>query len=262
MTSGSKRGGAPARPAAGPPAELLRMEPLLAVMDHKDHWAWSQISSGKITRPQLLLHFQQEYAVYVRDFPVMLSRVHARCPHAEVRRDLAENLYEEETGGLSKGLPHPELFMVMMEGLRFPRQRFETIELIPEAAAYRAWIDQVTTRRPWIEGAAAVTIFIEGSREDRQRVMRTGPEPPVDIESEIRENFLVRSYGADPRFLDLKRAHHMVESGHRVMAWKMVGRHARTEASIERLTRLMRRTLDLWLLYRDGVARACGLSNA
>jgi len=38
MTSGSKRGGAPARPAAGPPAELLRMEPLLAVMDRKDHW--------------------------------------------------------------------------------------------------------------------------------------------------------------------------------------------------------------------------------
>jgi len=79
---------------------------------------------------------------------------------------------------LSKGLPHPELFMVMMEGLRFPRQRFGPIDLIPEAAAYRAWIDQVTTRRPWIEGAAAVTIFIEGSREDRQRVMRTEPEPP------------------------------------------------------------------------------------
>ena len=54
----------------------------------------------------------------------------------------------------------------------------------------------------------------------------------------------------------------MVESGHRVMAWKMVGRHARTEASIERLARLMRRTLDLWLLYRDGVARACDFTRS
>jgi pyrroloquinoline-quinone synthase len=262
MTSGRKSAGVRPRLTAKEPDGLARMEPLLEVMDRKDHWAWSQISGGRVTRPQLLLHFQQEYAVYVRDFPVMLSRVHARCPHPEVRRDLAENLYEEETGGLSKGLPHPELFMVMMEGLRFPRDRFETIELIPEAAAYRAWIDQVTTRRPWIEGAALVTIFIEGSREDRRRVMHTEPEPPGDIEREIRENFLVRLYGADPRFLDLKRAHHMVESGHRVMAWKMVAQHARTDASIERLTRLMRRTIDLWLLYRDGVARACGLAKA
>jgi pyrroloquinoline-quinone synthase len=259
MKSASNKAGATARPAARPTADLLRMEPLLAVMDRKDHWAWGRISTGMVTRPQLLLHFQQEYAVYVRDFPVMLSRVHARCPHPEVRRDLAENLYEEETGGLSKGLPHPELFMVMMEGLRFPRDRFQAIDLIPEAAAYRAWIDQVTTRRPWIEGAALVTIFIEGSREDRRRVQHAGPEPPADIEREIRENFLVRCYGADPRFLDLKRAHHMVESGHRVMAWKMVAEHARTGAAIDRLTRLMQRTLDLWLLYRDGVARACGL---
>ena len=258
MTSARKRAGATA-PAARPPADLLRMEPLLAVMDRKDHWAWSLISTGQVTREQLLLHFQQEYAVYVRDFPMMLSRVHARCPHAEVRRDLAENLYEEETGGLSKGLPHPELFMVMMEGLRFPRHRFEAIDLIPEAAAYRAWIDQVTTRRPWIEGAAVVTIFIEGSREDRRRVLHAEAEPPADIEREIRENFLVRCYGADPRFLDLKRAHHMVESGHRVMAWRMVAQHARPGAAIDRLTRLMQRTLDLWLLYRDGVARACGL---
>jgi pyrroloquinoline-quinone synthase len=261
MTSGRKRSGAPPRPAAEEFAALARMEPLLAVMDRKDHWAWGQISGGRVTRPQLLLHFQQEYAVYVRDFPVMLSRVHARCPHPEVRRDLAENLYEEETGGLSKGLPHPELFMVMMEGLRFPRSQFEGIDLIPEAAAYRAWIDQVTTRRPWIEGAAVVTIFIEGSREDRRRVMHTEAEPPADIEREIRENFLVRSYGADPRFLDLKRAHHMVESGHRVMAWKMVAQHARTGVAVERLGRLMRRTLDLWLLYRDGVARASGIAR-
>ncbi|MEE9230070.1 MAG: iron-containing redox enzyme family protein, partial [Acidobacteriota bacterium] len=119
-------------------------EILLGVMDRKDHWAWPHINEGRATREQLLLHFQQEFDVYVRDFPILLSRVHARCPHAEVRRDLAENLYEEETGKLSKGVPHPELFLVMMEGLGFPRARFDNIELLPEASAYRAWIDVVT----------------------------------------------------------------------------------------------------------------------
>jgi pyrroloquinoline quinone (PQQ) biosynthesis protein C len=237
-------------------------EDLLTVMDRKDHWAWPHISDGAATRAQLLLHYQQEYEVYVRDFPILLSRVHARCPHAEVRQDLAENLFEEETGKLSKGVPHPELFLVMMEGLGFTRSRFTGVELIPEAAAYRAWIDQVTTRRPWIEGAALVTIFIEGSREDRRRVTAVDPEDPVDVEQELRQNFLVRHYGADPRFLDLKRAHHMVEGGHRKMAWKMVLEHAGKGSAAIRLRRVMERTLDLWLLYRDGVARACRIARA
>lgn len=236
-------------------------EELLTVMDRKDHWAWPHISDGSATRAQLLLHYQQEYEVYVRDFPILLSRVHARCPHPEVRQDLAENLFEEETGKLSKGVPHPELFLVMMEGVGFARSRFTGIELIPEAAAYRAWIDQVTTRRPWIEGAALVTIFIEGSREDRRRVTAVDPEDPVDVEQELRQNFLVRHYGADPRFLDLKRAHHMVEGGHRKMAWKMVLEHAGKGSAAVRLRQVMERTLDLWLLYRDGVARACRIAR-
>ena len=232
-------------------------EDLLSIMDRKNHWAWPHFNEGRATRPQLLLHFQQEFDVYVRDFPIFLSRVHARCPDAEVRQDLAENLYEEETGKLSKGVPHPELFLVMMEGLNFPRARFTGIELIPEAAAYRAWIDWVTTRRPWVEGAAAVTIFIEGSVDDRRRVTALEPEEPVDIEDELARNALVRHYGVDVRFLDLKRAHHMVESGHRKMAWKMVLDHATTPRAAERVRRVLRRSLELWLLYRDGVARAC-----
>ncbi|HEU4403658.1 MAG TPA: iron-containing redox enzyme family protein [Candidatus Polarisedimenticolia bacterium] len=241
-------------------ASRLR-DDLLAVMDRKNHWAWPHFNEGKATRPQLLLHFQQEFEVYVRDFPVLLSRVHSRCPHPEVRQDLSENIYEEETGKLSKGVPHPELFLVMMEGLNFQRARFSGIDLLPEAAAYRAWIDSVTTRRPWIEAAALVTIFIEGSVEDRRRIEAREPEDPVDLEAELRRNALVLHYGVDPRFLDLKRAHHMVESGHRKMAWKMVLDHATSPSIADRVRRVLDRTLDLWLLYRDGVARACRIPN-
>jgi pyrroloquinoline quinone (PQQ) biosynthesis protein C len=236
-------------------------EDLLSVMDRKNHWAWPHFNEGHASRPQLLLHFQQEFEIYVRDFPVLLSRVHARCPHPEVRQDLAENLYEEETGKLSRGVPHPELFLVMMEGLGFPRARFTGIHLIPEAAAYRAWIDSITTRRPWVEGAALVTIFIEGSVEDRRRITALEPEEPVEIEAELRRNALVRHYGVDARFLDLKRAHHMVETGHRKMAWKMVLDHAASERVAGRVRGVLERSLDLWLLYRDGVARSCRIDS-
>ncbi|MBI1949781.1 MAG: iron-containing redox enzyme family protein [Acidobacteria bacterium] len=236
-------------------------EDLLAAMDRKNHWAWPHFNEGHATRAQLLLHFAQEFEVYVRDFPVLLGRVHARCPHPEVRQDLAENLYEEETGKLSKGVPHPELFLIMMEGLGFPRARFTGIDLIPEAAAYRAFIDQITTRGSWIEGAALVTIFIEGSVDDRRRITTPEPEDPVDLEAELRRNALVEHYGVDPRFLDLKRAHHMVETGHRRMAWKMVLDHARSPRVADRIRRILARSLDLWLLYRDGVARACRIER-
>ena len=229
-------------------------EELLAIMDRKDHWAWRHYEDGRADLDQLLIHFRQEYEVYVRDFPILLSRVHSRCPVAGVRQELAENLFEEETGKLSLGVPHPELFLRMMKGLAFPRSQFRDIEMLPEAAAYRTWIDQVTMNRPWIEGAALVTVFIEGSRRDRERVVGEGSGEPSDP---VRDSFLARHYGVDPEFLELKRAHAQVEGSHRDAAWSMVVDHAGSGRVAERVVRTVRRALDLWLRYRDGVAAAC-----
>ena len=233
-------------------------EALLSVMDRKDHWAWSHFEGGWATPAQLLEHYRQEYEVYVRDFPVLLARIHARCPHPEVRRELAENLFEEETGKLSLGVPHPELFLVMMEGLEFARGDFQRVTLLPEAREYRSWIDRVTKRRPWIEGAAVVTIFIEGSIHDRSRIQDLGPRP-ADLEAGLADCFLARHYGVDPEHLALKRAHGMVEDGHRHAAWKMVLEHATQRGAARRLVEVLERTLELWERYRDGVARACGI---
>ena len=239
-----------------PDSQTLR-DNLLSVMDRKDHWAWPHFRDGKASRSQLLIHFQQEYEVYVRDFPVLLGRVHCRCPHPEVRVGIAENLYEEETGNLTHGSPHPELFLEMMGGFGFSRERFEGIDLLPEAASYRAWIDLATTRKSWVEAMAVVGIFIEGSVLDRSYLDGGNSGSRPDPEKEVRESPWVKSYGIDPRFLDLKRVHQMVETDHRRVAWQAVLDHSRTSRSAERLRRLLARTLDLWLLYRDGVARAC-----
>jgi len=46
---------------------------LLAMMDQKDHWAWTALTRPGLTRAQLLVHFQHEYLVYVRDFPALLA---------------------------------------------------------------------------------------------------------------------------------------------------------------------------------------------
>jgi len=235
-------------------------ERLLVIMDRKDHWAWTWFAGGKITAAQLKLHFQQEYAVYVRDFPVLLARVHGKNPPMSVRRALAENLYEEETGGLTRGRSHPDLFLYLMEGVGYSPADFEQVSLLPESAAYRRWLDHTTTAGSWLEGAAVTTIFVEGSVHERSALNGASRDEP-DIEKKIANHPLVKYHGVAPRYLDLIRAHGAVEGLHRQDAWKMVLDHASTAEAQQRIVHAMERSLELWLAYRDGVALACGLSR-
>ncbi|HET6371331.1 MAG TPA: iron-containing redox enzyme family protein [Nitrospiria bacterium] len=236
-------------------------ESLLQIMDRKHHWAWDYFSGNRINKDQLKIHYQQEWAVYVRDFPVFLSRVHSKNPPISVRQALAANLFEEETGGLSIGRSHPDLFLYMMEGLGFARGDFESVRLLPKARRYRAWLDEVTTNGSWLEGAAAVTVFVEGSVKDRKEIEETPTSDTSEIEVKVQNHPLVRFHGVDPKHLDLIRAHQTVERGHRIDAWRMVLDHAVTAGEQRKVKKTLTEALDLWLTYRDGVSAACGLKR-
>ena len=87
-------------------------ESLLSCMEAKVHWAWPLFTSGQVAKDKLHIHFEQEYEVYVRDFPILIGWAYVQCPVAEVRRELAENLFEEETGGLVPASLIPNYFCV------------------------------------------------------------------------------------------------------------------------------------------------------
>ncbi len=231
---------------------------LLSVMDRKVHWAWEHFTTGRVPADRLHIHFEQEYATYVRDFPLFLGRTYVQCPHPEVRRDLAENLYEEETGKLSLGRPHAELFLLYPEGLGMDLTRFEHVHLLPQAARYRAFLDEATLEAGWEVAAAVSTIFVEGTHYDRHDVLREGPRRPMPP---LMEHPLVRHYGLSVDKLELSRAHRMVEEDHRAAAWRMVLEHV-TPDVYGRVVAHMERALERWLAYRDDVARACGLEPA
>ena len=233
-------------------------EQLLAIMDQKNHWAWPNFTGKTITKSQLKTHFQQEYAVYVRDFPVLLARVHGQNPPADVRRMLAENIYEEDTGGLSLGKSHPELFGVMMRGLGFQVSDFERIALLPAARAYRQWLDRATANRDWTVGAAVMTIFVEGSVKDRKEIVSPSkPKTAQEIEGIVRKHPLVLHQGLSPDHMDLIRAHQMVEAGHRHDAYDMVVGHVTERRRQETILSCLKKSLHYWIRYRDAVARAC-----
>jgi pyrroloquinoline-quinone synthase len=253
------RGTAPRRRSRLLAAEDFR-ERLLCIMDRKHHWAWPVFSGPDVRKAQLKIHFQQEYATYVRDFPVLLARIHAKNPPVSVRRMLAENIYEEDTGGLSFGRSHAELFLVMMKGLGLDEHEFDKVRLLPQARAYRAWLDRVTGQRDWVRAAATMAIFVEGSVNDRSEVLNHA-EARTDrqIEAAVRRHPLVRYHGLSPACMNLTRAHQKVEGGHRQDAYAMVVAGADELRHQRAVIAAVEKSLALWLRYRDAVARACGL---
>ena len=153
-------------------------EQLLQIMEHKDHWAWPLFTHGRVPRDRLHIHLEQEYATYVRDFPRLVGYAYVQCNVPEVRRALAENLYEEETGGLVAGKPHPELFLQYPRGLGMDMARFANVTLLPGAQRYRAWLDEATQRHGWEVAAAVTTLFIEGTAYERAEIDPGTPKKP------------------------------------------------------------------------------------
>ncbi len=235
---------------------------LLHIMAQKHHWAWPQFVGPSMSKQQLKIHFQQEYASYVRDFPVFLARIHGQNPPLEVRKMLAENIYEEDTGKLSLGTSHPELFMKMMEGLEFRSREFEKIQLLPATQRYRSWLERISSSSDWVLGAAVLTIFVEGSVNDREELLHpVKSKAPRHIHEKIKHHPLFQHQGVSPQAMDLIRAHQMVETGHRHDAYAMVVHYAGTRSHQDKILAAIKKTLDFWLRYRDGVARACELKK-
>jgi len=236
-------------------------ERLLAVMDRKHHWAWPHLTRAGLSRAQLAAHLRHEYQTYVRDFPVLLARLLGQGPPDEVRRALAENIYEEQTGKLSFGVPHPELFLEMIDGLGLARSAIEgdDLPLAPEAHAYRALLDRRSAAAPWVVGAAVLTIFVEGSVHERAEMAGRRALPPVD--QAILDHPMVVHYGCPKEKLRLPRAHRMVEGAHRKDAWRMVLGHVHDPELAERVVDAVEEAHAAWLSYRDGVARMMGLAR-
>jgi len=224
-------------------------------MERKRHWAWPGFTSGLVPKRRLHLHLEQEYETYVRDFPILVAHAYVQCPVPAVRRELVENVYEEETGGLSAGRPHPELFLEYPAGLGMDLARFERVELIPAARQYRDWLDEAVSERGWATAAAVSTLFIEGTPHERGELdaaVPKRPKPPLEAHP------LVVHYGLAVERLALTKAHRAIEGEHRQAAWRIILDHVPPEERAA-VVEAMETTLERWLSYRDEVAAKCGL---
>ncbi len=235
-------------------------ERLFDVISRKQHWSTPYFNGSTTTKAQLNIHFRQEYAVYIRDFSVLLGRLLGKNPPWQMRRQLATTIYEEETGGLSLGKPHQELFLHMMLGLGYPRAEFRDVELLSRSFSYREWLDNICQEEEWIVGAAVLTLLVEGSANDREEVVNQNQKKSqADIEDIVLKHPLVVYHGLDPNHMDLVRVREMTEPCNRRIVYDLIVKEAIASEQSALIIERLEEGLKLWLQYRDGIARACGL---
>jgi pyrroloquinoline-quinone synthase len=233
---------------------------LLDVLRQKHHWATPLFNGNKTTKQHLNIHYHQEYVVYIRDFAILLARILGKNPPWEVRRKLAAMIYEEETGCLTLGRPHRELFLEMMMGLGFDRAGFRDVELLSNSRAYREWLDTICQEEDWLVGGTVLTIFVGGTDHDPEDVLYPQPKKTsAEIEDAINKHPLLQYHGLSSSCMDYIRVHEMVEFGCRREAYEMITRHATEPDVQERILIRIDEALRHWSRYQDGIARACGL---
>jgi pyrroloquinoline-quinone synthase len=206
-----------------------------------DHPLWHEISDGKLSPDQLKL-FAVQFFLQVREFPRAVSAMHANCPFPDERKELAENVYEEETGRISGcNQPHPELFIRFGEALGLTRAEMVEGKPLPGTRALIDWFELSTKQRSFIEGAAAINLAAEG-----QVPGAFGP-----MAQSLQEH-----YGLSKDAVEFWSLHEMADADHSDVGDNIVVRHA-TDAAIQaRVRDALQHSLDAWWQFFDGIQDA------
>jgi pyrroloquinoline-quinone synthase len=126
------------------------------------HPLWLEIQRGDLSR-QHLATFAVQFFLQVREFPRAVSALHSRCSDPDQRIELAESLYEEETGRISGcGCSHPELFIRFGNAVGASRREMLDGEPLPGTRALIEWFESSTRELSFLEGSAAIQVAAEG----------------------------------------------------------------------------------------------------
>jgi pyrroloquinoline-quinone synthase len=205
------------------------------------HPLWLRIADGELPR-SALGPFAVQFFLQVREFPRAVSALHSSCPDTRERIELAESLYEEETGRISGcGVSHPELFIRFGEGVGVLRDAMVDGVPLPTTAALTDWFQQSTRTRPFVEGAAATNLAAEG-----QVPGAFGPFARA----------LERHYGCTRDQVAFWDIHEQADREHSAIGDHIVIRLATTPELRADVRRAVARSLELWWRFFDGIATA------
>jgi pyrroloquinoline-quinone synthase len=121
------------------------------LLKHPFYRAWAR---GELSK-EALTDYAQQYYHHVAAFPTYLSAVHSRCDHQATRKQLLNNLIDEEAGSPN----HPELWKKFADGLGVEDADRAQTEKQPETKNLINTFRSVCGQRSTAEGLAALYAY-------------------------------------------------------------------------------------------------------
>lgn len=121
------------------------------LLKHPFYLAWTR---GELSK-EVLTDYAQQYYHHVAAFPTYLSAVHAHCDHQATRKQLLDNLIDEEAGSPN----HPELWKKFADGLGVEDADLPQTEKQPETKNLINTFRSVCGQGSTAEGLAALYAY-------------------------------------------------------------------------------------------------------
>lgn len=201
------------------------------------HPLWLRMENGTLDLPQLRL-FAAQFFLQVVEFPRAVSALHSRCEDRGERLELAESLYEEETGRLSHTKAHPELFLDFCEAIGLDRRAVPQTAPLPATAALIHWFHYSTKLLSFLEGVAAINLAAEG-----QVVGAFGRLARC----------LQSHYGLNAAAVAFWDVHESADAEHSDVGDHIVLRQARTPEQQAAVRGALRTSLAMWWQFFTGI---------
>ncbi len=201
------------------------------LLKHPFYLAWAR---GELSK-EALRDYARQYYHHVAAFPTYLSAVHAKCDDQVTRRQLLDNLIDEEAGSPN----HPELWLKFTEGLGVEDVDLAKTEKQPETKNLIDTFRSVCRDGSTAEGLAALYAYES--------------QIPAICESKI--DGLKKHYGfSDPKHYEYFSVHIEADREHSAAERKMLSAYI-DNRKIDKVRAAAQRVLDaLWEML-SGVCR-------
>jgi len=201
------------------------------LLKHPFYLAWTR---GELSK-EALTDYARQYYHHVAAFPTYLSAVHAKCDDQDTRKQLLNNLIDEEAGSPN----HPELWLNFAEGLGVSRSDAQRDEQWPKTKNLIDTFRSVCRDGSTAEGLAALYAYES--------------QIPAICESKI--DGLKKHYGfTDPKHYQYFAVHIEADREHSAAERRMLDAYVNGQ-NFESIKALVNRVLDaLWEML-SGVCR-------
>src|SRR2546421_4429333 len=201
------------------------------LLKHPFYLAWAR---GELSRAALA-DYARQYYQHVAAFPTHLSAIHANCDDQSTRKELLNNLIDEEAGSPN----HPELWLNFADGLGISGRDAQNAEKWPETKNLIDTFRSVCRDGSTAEGLAALYAY----------------ESQISAICESKIDGLKKHYGfADPKHYEYFSVHIEADREHSAAERKMLERYV-SKHNFEAVKVSVNRVLDtLWEIL-SGVCR-------